>query len=130
MRSPFSAILKLVDWIVYFFVSHANTETMKCKKCKGTMTSRQQYLALLPVRFDESHEESVSYYIHETTPIESEEEIPTGRRACYFYVFQCDSCSNKLISVVDFLKVRDQVLIKGGEIYPYEDFREYIENRF
>ena len=34
MKSPFSAILKLVDWIVYFFVSHANTETMKCKKCK------------------------------------------------------------------------------------------------
>lgn len=129
MSNPFSAIMKLLNWGLYFISKHINTETIKCKQCKGTMTSRKQYLALLPVFFDETYEASAVYYQNCTIPIESEEEIPTGRRACYIHVFQCENCGKKLISVVDFLKVREQFLIKGGENYPYDDFRTYIENR-
>lgn len=58
-----------------------------------------------------------------------EDFIPTGRRACCFHLFQCDSCSNRSISVVDFLKVRDQKLIKGGDVYPYEKFSSMLCDR-
>lgn len=121
-------ISKLLGWLLYFVDIHTDSETIKCKQCKGVMTSRKQFLALLPVFFDEEHEESAAFYQNNTVPIETEEEIPTGRRACYIHVFQCGSCGNKLISVVDFLKVRDQMSIKGGDTYPYEEFRSYIEN--
>lgn len=127
MRSPFSAVTKLLGWVGYFIAKNANTETIKCRQCKSVMTSNKQYLSLLPVFFDEEHEESAEYYLNQTIPIESEEEIPTGRRACYFHVFQCENCTNRLVSVVDFLKVRDQFVVKGGEIYPYEKFKSYIE---
>lgn len=122
-------ITKLFGWLLYFINKHTDSETIKCKQCKGVMTSRKQYLALLPVFFDEEHEESAAYYLNNMITIEDEEEIPTGRRACYIHVFQCGSCANKLISVVDFLKVREQFLIKGGDTYPYEEFRTYIESR-
>jgi hypothetical protein len=125
----FAAINKLLGWLLYFIDKNTDKETIKCKQCKGVMTSNEQYLALLPLRFDESHDESAAYYLNHTTPIESEDEIPTGCRACYINVFRCGSCSNKVISVIDFLKVRDEYLIKGGDTYPYEDFRAYIENR-
>lgn len=125
-----SILKKLLDWLLYFINKHTESETMKCKQCKGIMTSNQQYLALLPIMFDETHEESAVYYQNNTVPIEDEEQIPTGRRACYMNIFQCGSCTNKMVSVIDFLKVRDQYLIKGGDTYPYEEFRTYIENRF
>lgn len=124
-----AAIKKIFNWIFYFLINHSNSETMKCKRCKGTMSSKHQYLALLPVSFDEKHEESADYYQNCTIPLESEDQIPTGRRACYMHIFQCENCTNRLVSVVDFLKVRDQYLTKGGDIYPYEDFRMYIEKR-
>lgn len=44
------------------------------------------------------------------------------------FVFQCQSCGHKKVSVVDFLKVRDNELVKGGDIYPYEKFREFSIN--
>ena len=92
-----------------------------------TMTSLQFFFVW--AGFDEGHEESAAYYLNHTVPIESEDDIPTGRRACYIYVFQCGNCTNRLISVVDFLKVRDQFVVKGGDTYPYEDFKSYIETR-
>ena len=92
-----------------------------------TMTSLQFFFVW--AGFDEGHEESAAYYLNHTVPIESEDDIPTGRRACYIHVFQCGNCTNRLISVVDFLKVRDQFVVKGGDTYPYEDFKSYIETR-
>lgn len=124
-------ILKLTQWLFYFINNHLlNHETIKCKQCKGEMTSRKQYLALIPAYFDDEHEETAEYYINNITPISDESEIPTGRRDCCIHVFQCGNCGNKLISVVDFLKVRDKILVKGGDTYPYEHFRKHIENYF
>ncbi len=35
-------------------------------------------------------------------------------------------CGHKKVSVVDFLKVRENELVKEGDIYPYEKFREFL----
>lgn len=120
---------KILNWIIYFFTRFINTEKIKCKKCKGTMTSSKSYLYLLPVYFDDLHAENAEYYLNNTIPIDNEEDIPIGRRACYFHLFQCDGCSNRSISVVDFLKVRDQKVIKGGDVYPYEKFSSMLCDR-
>ncbi len=49
-------ILKLTQWLFYFINNHLlNHETIKCKQCKGEMTSRKQYLALIPAYFDDEH---------------------------------------------------------------------------
>lgn len=92
--------------------------------CKGKMINVISYLYLIPVHFDEEHEESVAYYLNNAVSIESMEQIPNGNRACYMHVFQCQDCARRVVSVVDFLKVRDNVVIKGGDIYPYEEFQK------
>ena len=75
----------------------------------------------------QEHEESAEYYISNAKRIESEEQIPNGNRACRMYVFQCQDCGHKMVSVVDFLKVRENELIKGGDIYPYEKFQYFFQ---
>lgn len=116
--------------ILVFIIRHTNTETQKCKKCKGVMTAVESLLYLIPVHFDDEHEESAKYYIQNAKPIADDSQIPSGNRACYLHVFQCQDCGYKNISIVDFLKVREKEMIKGGEIYPYEEFEHFIRNRY
>lgn len=99
----------------------------KCKKCKGKMVDTACFLYLIPVQFDQEHEESAEYYISNATRIDHEEQIPSGNRACRMYVFQCQECGHQMVSVVDFLKVRETELIKGGNMYPYEKFQHFFE---
>lgn len=106
----------------------AEKNAEKCEVCKGKMIDTTSYLYLLPVQFSDEHEESAEYYINNATRIESTEQIPNGNRACYMYVFQCQDCGHKMVSVVDFLKVRENELMKGGDIYPYEKFRDFLNN--
>ena len=114
--------------ILVFIANHSNTETQKCKKCKGEMVAIKSYEYLIPAHFDEEHEESADYYIQNAKPIKDSSEIPAGNRACYIHLFQCQSCGHKNVSVVDFLKVRDQEFLRGGDIYPYEEFKYFLEN--
>lgn len=121
-------VLRLIIYpILCLIIRHANTETQKCKKCKGTMIDRASHLYLIPVMFDDKYEESAEYYINNFQRIEDISQIPNGRRACYLYLFQCQNCGHKNISIVDFLKVRDKEILKGGDIYEYEKFREFLE---
>lgn len=101
---------------------------IKCDKCKTKMQDVKSYLYLIPVHFDEQHEETAQYYITHARPIESTEQIPSGNRACRMYVFQCMECGSKKVSVVDFLRVRDFEMLKGGDIYPYEQFEQFLNS--
>lgn len=109
-------------------LSAAEKDAEKCKLCKGKMIDTVSYLYLIPVQFGNEHEESAEYYINNATRIESVDQIPNGNRACRMYVFQCQNCGHKKISVVDFLKVRDNEIVKGGDIYPYEKFSDFFES--
>ena len=99
---------------------------IKCEQCKTKMEDVSSYLYLIPVHIDDKHEESAEYYIKNAIPIQSKEQIPTGNRACYMYVFQCPQCGHRKVSIVDFLNVRGQELVKGGDIYPYEKFEQFF----
>jgi len=99
---------------------------IKCSNCKYKMQDIAKYLYLIPACLDEKHEESAEYYIKNAKPIQSTEQIPSADRACYMYIFQCPNCGSKKVSVVDFLKVRDVEILKGGDIYPYEKFQEFF----
>lgn len=102
---------------------------MKCNRCKSIMETDEKYLFLLPVNFGDTHEESASYYIENALPIENEAQIPNGRRACHMYLFKCPACSNQLVSIVDFLKVRENYSIKGGDVYPYDFLRSFLNDK-
>ena len=106
----------------------AEKKAETCELCKGKMIDTVCYLYLIPAKFGEEHEESAEYYIKNGVKIDSTEQIPNGNRACRMFIFQCQSCGHKKVSVVDFLKVRDNELVKGGDIYPYEKFREFFWN--
>ena len=84
-------------------------------------------LYLIPVQFDHTYTKSAEYYINNTTPIASEEEIPSGNRAVRMTILMCRNCGAKEVVVVDFLKVRDSEVFKGCEVYPYEKFKEFFE---
>lgn len=114
--------------ILVFIVNHSDGETQKCKKCKGKMIVIKSYLYLIPAEFDEEHEECADYYIQNVKPIKDTGDIPAGNRACYIHLFQCQGCGHKNVSVVDFLKVREMEAVKGGDIYPYEEFKYFLEN--
>lgn len=105
-----------------------NTEN-KCSVCKGTMTDTRRDLFLIPARIDQSHEESAEYYLRNAIPLESSEQIPTGNRACYMFILQCQQCGRKEVVVQDFLRVRDQEYVKGGGVYPYEKLKDLLEKR-
>ena len=98
----------------------------KCKACKGKMAEAGEHLYLLPVKVDAKHEESAEYYIRNAKKIRSVDEIPAGTRACRMFIFECQNCGNKIVSVVDFLRVRDDEVLEGGDIYPYEKFKDFF----
>ncbi len=103
-----------------------NTETIKCPKCKSVMTENSSYLYLLPVYFSDTYKGSSSYFINNAIPINSEYEIPSGRHACYMNIFICSRCGHHIVSVVDFLKVRDEKIIKHASLFPYSEFGSFF----
>lgn len=98
-----------------------------CDVCKGNMTEISEQFRVLPVRFDEKHDCSASYYIHSTTPVNDLSQVPTGSRACKIYLLQCQNCGIKEVAVLDILPVRGQELLKNADVFPYEEFREFYE---
>lgn len=108
------------------FWKWALTDDPKCSKCKGSMQMESENLYVLPVSFGDEHPENAEYYIKNAVQIADEQEIPTGRRACYIRVFRCGDCGFRNVSVIDFLKVREDQLLKGAACYTYEEFRDFL----
>ena len=98
-----------------------------CDVCKGNMTEVSEHFRILPVRFDEKHDCSASYYIHSTSPVEDLSQVPAGSRACKIYLIQCQTCGIKEVAVIDILPVRGQEILKNADVFPYEEFREFYE---
>lgn len=112
---------------VKYVEKNPDSQSPKCKKCKIRMTAGDGTLYLIPAMFDMKHEESAEYYLHNAKRIKDESQIPKGQRACYMYVFQCPQCGEKIVSVVDFLQNSKDGMICGGDTYPYEKFRDFLE---
>lgn len=110
-----------------FIIKRASEKESLCDLCKGVQNELETKLFLIPVQFDHSYDKSAAYYINNTTPINSEEDIPSGNRAVRMTILMCRNCAAKEVVVVDFLKVRDNEVFKGCEVYPYEKFREFFE---
>ncbi|MDO5156311.1 MAG: hypothetical protein Q4D51_10130 [Eubacteriales bacterium] len=123
------AILKHLSAIlIHCMQNHLYNSKEQCKNCKATLEVRESILYVLPCRFDEQHEETAQYYMHNTVRIEDESQIPTGQRACYFNIVICPGCGERQVNIVDFLQVREQKIIKAGSRYPYSVLKNYIEN--
>lgn len=110
-----------------FIIKKASGKDSLCDLCKGVQDELDTTLYLIPVQFDHTYTKSAEYYINNTTPIASEEEIPSGNRAVRMTILMCRNCGAKEVVVVDFLKVRDSEVFKGCEVYPYKKFKEFFE---
>ena len=110
-----------------FIIKKASEKDSLYDLCKGVQDELDTTLYLIPVQFDHTYTKSAEYYINNTTPIASEEEIPSGNRAVRMTILMCRNCGAKEVVVVDFLKVRDSEVFKGCEVYPYEKFKEFFE---
>lgn len=108
------------------YIKNAEKKGDKCDCCKGKMLVTRTFLYLIPSSFDHEHEWSAEYYIKYATPIENETQIPTGNKACRMHVLQCQGCSHREVRVVDFLKVREEEIMKGSAVFPYEKFEAFL----
>lgn len=113
--------------IIRGMIKSAEKKGNICDVCKGNMLDLREDIRLLPVRFDEKHDCSASYYIHSTTPVKDLSQVPTGSRACKIYLLQCQNCGCKEAAVLDILPVRGQEILKNADVFPYEEFREFYE---
>ena len=98
-----------------------------CDVCKGNMQELREDFRMLPVRFDEKHDCSASYYIRSAIPVNDLSQVPSGRRACKIYLLQCQTCGCKEVAVIDVLPVRGQEILKNADVFPYEEFRAFYE---
>lgn len=112
------------------FFMYGDEDSLKCEHCKGALQLKMKNLYLLPCRFDASHEETVAYYKNHAALIVSANQIPTGQRSAFMSLFQCSVCGNKRVSVIDFLKVRNNTVVKGGNSFSYEEMGEFVENDY
>ncbi|MBD5089329.1 MAG: hypothetical protein HDT30_11070 [Clostridiales bacterium] len=114
--------------VTKYYEKNPDAASPKCKKCKIRMTAGEGTLYLIPAMFDMQHEESAEYYLNNTKRIYDESQIPKGQRACRMFVFRCPQCDEKVVSVVDFLQNSENGMICGGDIYPYEKFRDFLSS--
>ena len=85
----------------------------RCKPCRTRMQKTgQPRLYLLPCWHGDTYQPSLDYYLQNCVPIDSIDEIPTGRRACRVTICQCPQCGARLAMVQDFLRVRGEELVK------------------
>lgn len=112
--------------VVKYYEKNPDAASPKCKQCKIRMTAGEGTLYLIPAMFDMQHEESAEYYLKNAKKIRDESQIPKGQRACRIFLFCCSQCGEKKVSVVDFLRNNEYESIHGGDIYPYEKFRDFL----
>lgn len=102
------------------------TRCIVCKKVTTKETGNSR-LFLLPVSFGDTYESPETYLPANIRPIQSKEQIPTGRRACSVSVYRCPSCGGRQVEITDFLLVRGQENVKGCYTFPYESFAGAME---
>lgn len=113
--------------ILHKIAEKESEKGLDCDACRTKLENTESHLYLIPVYFDHGHENSAQYYAANARPIADRELIPSGQRACWMHIFTCPTCGSKKVSVVDFLRVRDQDLPKGGGVFPYGDFGRFFE---
>lgn len=106
------------------------TDKPRCRKCKAVCEYEESFLYLMPGFVGDEHIEEIDYYVRNGVPIEDTNQIPPGRRACYFNVFHCPKCGYRNVSIVDFLNVRDNTLVKGIEECPYSEVEMFLRKRY
>lgn len=111
----------------HHLLEHPEKDKTRCKGCKTNMDVTAIKLYVIPVHFEHTHEESAEYYLQNATPIASEEDIPSGNRACRMKVFRCPSCGKRHVEVLDFLRTSTMETPYNFEIYEYEALRELLE---
>lgn len=111
----------------HLFWNAAFTDDPKCTRCKGPMQMEKENLYVLPVSFGETHKECAEYYLNNAARIGTLQDIPTGRRACFIRVFRCATCGYRDVTVIDFLKVREEMVPKSAGCYEYEQFRGFLQ---
>lgn len=100
----------------------------KCSKCKGSLQQEgESKLYLIDAYIDDTHPETVAFY-QKSQRLLDENAIPSGRRTCYMKVFRCKECGSRFVEVIDFLRVRDNEILKGGNEFTYEEMGEFYEN--
>jgi len=128
-------ILFVVVYIIKFvlltkthsIMNNPEKDKTRCKKCKTNMDIIASKLYLIPVFFDKAHEKSPAYYLENAQEIATEEDIPSGRRACYMKVFRCPSCGIRHVEVTEFLRTSTMKTLHDFEIYEYEQLQELLE---
>lgn len=111
----------------HYLLEHPEKDKTRCKSCKANMDLTATKLYVIPVFFDKTHEESPEYYVENAEEIASEEDIPSGKRACRMKVFHCPSCGNRHVEVMDFLRTSTMETPYNFEMYEYEALRELLE---
>ena len=128
-------ILFVIAYIVKFvlltkthsFLNNPEKDKTRCKKCKTNMDIIVSKLYLIPAFFEDEHEESPAYYLENAQEIATEEDIPSGRRACYMKVFRCPSCGIRHVEVSEFLRTSTMKTLHNFGIYEYEQLQELLE---
>lgn len=119
---------RIFQLIRYIVIRAALGTKAKCSKCKGSLEQvGESKLYLIDAYTDQEHPETKEFY-QKSQRIMDENAIPSGRRTCYMKVCRCNDCGSRFVDVIDFLKVRDSEIIKGGEEFAYEEMGEFYEN--
>ena len=117
----------VLDFVFGKLLGHFANKPPQCGTCKkGMEKTGAPRLYLIPIMHDHDYAPSASYYQKNCTPIGDEREIPTGQRACRFWVYTCPGCGQQKIMVEDFLKVRTEELIKKRSVYDYSAFSSFL----
>lgn len=124
----FVLIDRMFQLIKYAITKAALGAKAKCSKCKGPLEeSGESKLYLIDAFIDDEHPETIAFY-QNAQRIMDEGDIPSGRRSCYMQLCVCQNCRSRFVEVIDFLKVRDSEILKGGKEFSYEEMGEFYEN--
>lgn len=102
------------------------TRCIACKE-KTAMETGYPRLFLLPISFGDTYEHPEAYLSANMIPIQSKDQIPSGKRACRVEVYRCPACGTRQVEITDFLLVRGEESMKGRYSFSYEPFARVFE---
>lgn len=110
-----------------FLFSKGKVTCVHCRKTTSKDSSKK-YLFLLPISFGQKYEDAEHYLPSHMTPIPGTDWIPTGRRACWVELYACSRCGRELVTVTDFLLVRDTEDVKAEYVLSAGPFLSLIDS--
>lgn len=115
-------IYRILDNLIGNFLIDSAKKPPKCKGCRSRMVKTgAPSLFLLPVYNDNNYNASADYYRNNCVLISDINEIPTGQRACWLWMIECPTCSQRKILVQDFLYVRGEEVIELQKTFDCRD---------